>query len=147
MPDNYEIADQFSLLSKVMDIHGENSFKSKSYSIAAYNIEQLNVQLSDLPREKIAGLKGIGDSTGKKIYEILDTGKLQVLQEMIAKTPPGVIEMLNIKGLGPKKIGLIWKEMELESLGELLYACQENRLLLYKGFGEKTQHNVMISIL
>jgi DNA polymerase (family 10) len=146
MPDNYEIADQFSLLSKVMDIHGENSFKSKSYSIAAYNIEQLDVQLSDLPREKIAGLKGIGDSTGKKIAEILDTGKLQVLQDMIAKTPPGVLEMLNIKGIGPKKIALIWKEMELESLGELLYACQENRLMLYKGFGEKTQQNVMDAI-
>ncbi len=146
MPDNYEIADQFSLLSKVMDIHGENSFKSKSYSIAAYNIEQLNVQLSDLPREKIAGLKGIGDSTGKKIAEILDTGKLQILQDMIVKTPPGVLEMLNIKGIGPKKIALIWKEMELESLGELLYACQENRLMLYKGFGEKTQQNVMDAI-
>jgi DNA polymerase (family 10) len=54
--------------------------------------------------------------------------------------------MLSIKGLGPKKINTIWKEMQLESLGELLYACQENRLLLYKGFGAKTQQNVMDSI-
>lgn len=144
--DNYAIADQFSLLSKVMDIHGENSFKSKSYSIAAYNIEQLPTQLNAIPREKIAGLKGIGDSTGKKIIEILDTGKMTVLEDMVSKTPSGVLEMLNIKGLGPKKIALIWKEMEIESLGELLYACQENRLMLYKGFGEKTQNNVAEAI-
>ncbi|WP_336517569.1 helix-hairpin-helix domain-containing protein [Pollutibacter soli] len=144
--DNYAIADQFSLLSKVMDIHGENSFKSKSYSIAAYNIEQLPTQLNAIPREKIAGLKGIGDSTGKKIIEILDTGKIKVLDELISKTPAGIMEMLNIKGLGPKKISLIWKEMEIESLGELLYACQENRLMLYKGFGEKTQNNVADAI-
>ena len=62
------------------------------------------------------------------------------------KTPPGVLEMLNIKGLGPKKIATIWKEMGVESVGELLYACNENRLLLFKGFGEKTQLNVQESI-
>jgi len=146
MTDNYFIADQFSLLSKLMDIHGENSFKSKSYSIAAFNIEKLPVQLAELPSDKIAGLKGIGDSTGKKILEIIQQGKLSSLEDLVNKTPSGIIEMLSIKGLGPKKINTIWKEMQLESLGELLYACQENRLLLYKGFGAKTQQNVMDSI-
>jgi DNA polymerase (family 10) len=62
------------------------------------------------------------------------------------KTPPGVIEMLKIKGLGPKKISTVWKEMEIESIGELMYACNENRLLLYKGFGEKTQDNIRETI-
>jgi DNA polymerase (family 10) len=146
MADNYSIADQFSLLSKLMDIHGENSFRAKSYSIAAYSIEQLPVQLAQTPKEKISGLKGIGDSTAKKIIEILETGKMSALEEIIFKTPPGVLEMLQIKGLGPKKIATIWKEMEIESIGELLYACQENRLLLFKGFGAKTQQNVMDTI-
>ena len=146
MKDNYTIADQFSLLSKLMDIHGENSFRAKSYSIAAYSIEQLPVQLAETPKEKISGLKGIGDSMAKKIIEILETGKIGALEEIIFKTPPGVLEMLQLKGLGPKKIATIWKEMEIESIGELLYACQENRLLLYKGFGAKTQQNVMDTI-
>lgn len=144
--DNYAIADQFALLSKLMDIHGENAFKSKSYSIAAYNIEQIPEALAEMPREKIAGLKGIGDSTAKKISEILDTGKLSLLEDIIRKTPPGVLDMLQIKGLGPKKIATVWKEMGIESIGELLYACQENRLLLFKGFGEKTQQNVRQAI-
>ena len=147
MPTNNEfIADQFSLLGKLMDIHGENSFKTKSYSIAARTIETLPAPLDGLPLEKITAIKGIGDTIGKKIQEIQQTGELRLLKEYIHKTPPGVIEMLDIKGLGPKKIATIWKEMEVESIGELLYACQENRLLLYKGFGEKTQQNVRDTI-
>jgi DNA polymerase (family 10) len=144
--DNYAIADKFSLLSKLMDIHGDNSFKARIYGAAAFNIEKLPEQLADTPREKIAAIKGIGDSTAKKIAEMLDTGELTVLNEMILNTPPGVIEMLNIKGIGPKKIQTIWKEMGIESIGELLYACNENRLTLYKGFGGKTQQNVQEAI-
>ena len=144
--DNYQIADYFSLLGKLMDIHGENSFKARSYSAAAFTIEKLPLQLSETPEEKIFEIKGIGESTGKKIIELLETGSLKTLQEIMEKTPPGVIEMLNIKGIGPKKISTIWKEMGIESIGELLYACKENRLKLYKGFGEKTQQNVIETI-
>jgi DNA polymerase (family X) len=144
--DNYEIAERFSLLSKLMDIHGENSFRSKTYSIAAFNIEKIPVQLQETPRDKIFTLKGIGDSIGNKILEMLDTGDFKTLREYLEKTPAGVVEMLNIKGLGPKKIHAVWKELEIESVGELLYACNENRLLLYKGFGEKTQNSIRDSI-
>ena len=144
--DNYFIADQFSLLSKLMDIHGENSFKARSYGAAAFNIEKLPEQIINVPPEKISSLKGIGASTASKILEIIETGRLPALQDIISQTPPGVIEMLNIKGLGPKKIATVWKELEIESIGELLYACNENRLLLYKGFGEKTQQNIKASI-
>lgn len=143
---NDQISDFFSLLSKLMDIHGENSFKAKSYASAAFAIDQLPVQLSETPSEQIASLKGIGSSTGQKIIEILQKGHLQALDDLIAKTPSGVIEMLQIKGIGPKKINTIWKEMEIETLGELLYACKENRLKLFKGFGEKTQQNVIDAI-
>ncbi len=146
MLDNYYIADQFSLLSKLMDIHGENSFKTRSYSSAAFAIEKLPGQLADMDPEKFVSIKGIGDAIGKKITQILEKGELPLLREFIEKTPAGVIEMLQIKGLGPKKIATIWKEMGIESIGELLYACQENRLLLYKGFGEKTQTNVRETI-
>jgi len=144
--DNYQIADIFSLLSKLMDIHAENNFKAKSYASAAFNIEKLPLQLSETPKEKIFEIKGIGESSGKKIIEILETGELAILNELIEKTPKGVVEMLNIKGIGPKKISTIWKEMEIESIGELLYACKENRLKLYKGFGEKTQQNIIDTI-
>jgi DNA polymerase (family X) len=144
--NNKEISNQFSLLSKLMDVHGENSFRSKTYSIAAYKIGQLTVDLQTLSEEDIFKINGIGEAIGKKISEILSTGKMNILEDLIFKTPQGILEMLKIKGIGAKKISLIWKEMEIESIGELLYACHENRLLHYKGFGKKTQDNVIESI-
>ncbi len=143
---NEVIAESFSLLSRLMDIHGENPFKIKSYAAASFSIDKLTEDLSAIPREKIMSIKGIGPSIGKQIIEILDTGELSQLHEIITKTPSGIIEMLRIKGLGPKKISTVWKEMEIESIGELMYACDENRLMLYKGFGEKTQHNIRETI-
>lgn len=146
MPTNATISEQFELLSKLMDIHQENSFKSKSYSSAAFTIDKLPFELETYEKGKIASIKGIGESSAKKIIEILETERLSVLDEIINKTPEGVLDMLRIKGLGPKKIATIWHEMGIETIGELLYACNENRLLLYKGFGEKTQKNVADAI-
>jgi DNA polymerase (family 10) len=144
--NNYSIADNFSLLAKLMDIHRENSFKAKTYSIAAYTVEKLAIELSTIEQNKIFSLKGIGESVGHKIVEQLQTGSLKILEEYLAKTPQGVLEMLHIKGIGPKKIATIWHDMEVENLGELLYACNENRLTLFKGFGEKTQQSVKDAI-
>ena len=114
--DNYAIADQLSMLAKLMDIHGENSFKSKSYGIAAFTIEKLPQELATLPAGKIFSIKGIGESVGKKIVELLEQGELPILKEYISKTPEGVFEMMNIKGLGPKKINSLWKEYGIEGL-------------------------------
>lgn len=139
---NKEISKQFSLLADLMDIHGEDEFRSKRYSIAAYHIDRLDVNLTEIEPQKLSVIKGIGDSNAKRITEILQTGTMPQLQEYISKTPLGVIDMLNIKGLGPKKIQTVWKVLEIENLGELLYACNENRLTLYKGFGEKTQTKI-----
>ena len=144
--ENAAIADNFDLLAKLMDIHGENSFKARTYGAAAFNIEKLPMSLKNTAREELSGIRGIGDSVAQKVIEMLDTGQLEILNEYLRNTPAGVIEMLQIKGIGPKKINTIWKEMGIESIGELQYACHENRLTRYKGFGEKTQQNVLASI-
>lgn len=144
--DNYEIAEQLSLLSKLMDIHGENSFKSKSYSSAAFAIEKLPQQITELPQEKIVQIKGIGESVGKKVVEIIESGSLKALQEILAKTPEGVLDMMNIKGLGPKKIHTIWKEMNIDTISDLRAACLSGKIASQKGFGEKTQQGILQSI-
>ncbi|HEY9178458.1 MAG TPA: helix-hairpin-helix domain-containing protein, partial [Flavipsychrobacter sp.] len=143
---NSEIADHFSLLAKLMDIHGEDAFRAKNYSIAAYNIERLAVDLSEMDEAQLFATKGIGSSAGSKILELLQTGKMQALEEVLNRTPKGVLEMMQIKGLGPKKIALIWREMGIESVGELEYACNENRLAQFKGFGAKTQESILQNI-
>lgn len=144
--NNYDIAEQFSLLAKLMDIHGENSFKSKSYSSAAFTIEKLPQQISGLPHEKIFQVKGIGESVGKKVIEILEHGEMDLLKEYISNTPSGVLQMMNIKGLGPKKINVLWKEMKIDTIDELQKACEENRIADKKGFGGKTQQGILDSI-
>lgn len=143
---NYEIAEYFSLLAKLMDIHGENAFKIKSYSNAAYTLDRLNDPLEEMSLAQIAGIRGIGDALAQKIVDLLATKQLQILEDYIQKTPAGILEMLKIKGLGPKKIITIWKELGIESIGELLYACEENRLINYKGFGAKTQQSIQESL-
>ena len=129
-----------------MDIHGENAFKIKSYSNAAYTLDRLNDPLEEMTPAQIAGIRGIGDTLAQKIVDLLATKKLQILEDYIQLTPAGILEMLKIKGLGPKKIITIWKELGIESIGELLYACEENRLINYKGFGAKTQQSIQDSL-
>jgi DNA polymerase (family 10) len=144
--DNYAIADQLTLLSKLMDIHGENPFKTKAYAAAAFALEKMPQPVVELPAGKISSLKGIGESAGKKITELLQTGEMQALQQLLAQTPDGVLEMLQIKGLGPKKIHSLWKEMNISSIEALQQACESNTLAAQKGFGEKTQQNTLEAI-
>jgi DNA polymerase (family 10) len=139
---NYEIAEYFSLLAKLMDIHGESPFKTKSYANAAFTLDKLTDPVSEMDPAQLFSIRGIGEAIGKKVQQIITTKHLDLLDEYIQKTPPGILEMIKIKGLGPKKIATIWKELEIESVGELLYACDENRLINYKGFGAKTQQNI-----
>ena len=144
--DNVAIADQLELLSKLLDIHGEDPDKARHFAAAAFSIEKLPYPLTATPREKWRQIRGIGSGTTELIAELIENGRLSRLEELISKTPEGVIAMLSVKGIGPKKIHTIWKEMGIESIGELLYACQENRLTLFKGFGEKTLQAVAESI-
>ena len=143
---NAEISEQLALLGKLLDIHGTEPEQAKILGAAAFTVDKLDQPLEMQPREQIGKIRGLWGKTAERIQEILDHGELKELIELGKSTPPGVLEMLQIKGLGPKKIQIVWKEMSIESLGELLYACQENRLTLYKGFGAKTQQNIQEAI-
>ncbi len=143
---NDQIAEHFSLLAKLTDIHGENSFKAKSYGNAAFTLEKLERQAADMSDAELYQQRNIGQSIGEKIRELIQTGRMEALDDIMARTPPGVMEMLNIKGLGPKKINAVWKELGIEDIGELEYACTENRLVALKGFGAKTQVSICEAI-
>jgi DNA polymerase (family 10) len=136
---NKEIAKTFQFLGDIMELHGENPFKIRSYQNAYLTLRKLDQPLTELEDKAIAAIKGIGAAISAKIRELLNTGKMSTLEEYRSKTPVGVQEMLHIKGFGPKKIRVIWQELDIETIGELLYAVNENRLLELKGFGKKTQ--------
>ena len=143
---NKEISTHFSLLSKLMDIHGENSFKSKSYSNAAFAIGKLPYEIEEVGIEAVEGEYGIGKGSLDAILQLMDDGELAALEEVKAKTPEGILELISIRGIGAKKIGQLWRELQIDNPGDLLQACEENRLVALKGFGTKTQKTIQESL-
>jgi len=136
---NKEIARYFNKLAKIMELHKENPFKIRSYSNAYLSLRKVEKPFTETSGDEIASIKGVGKAIADKIQELIETGSLTAYKRYEEITPPGIIEMLGIKGFGPKKINIIWKELEIDTIGELLYACNENRLVALKGFGLKTQ--------
>ena len=139
---NKEIARVFSDLASIMELHNENPFKIRSYENAYITLRKLDKPLAEMSRAEIDTIKGVGKAIGDKIEELLKTGELETFEKYAEKTPAGVVDMLHIKGFGPKKIQAVWQDMGIESVGELLYACNENRLIELKGFGKKTQEEI-----
>lgn len=136
---NKEIAKQFSQLADLMELHQENPFKIKTYQSAYITLRKLDEPLSEMSMEAMSQIKGVGKATAEKIQELLKFGRMQALEQYKQITPSGVVEMLQLQGFGPKKVFQIWKDLEIETIGELWYACNENRLIELKGFGLKTQ--------
>lgn len=137
-----EIAHKLKLTAQLMELHNENPFKIKSIANAAYRLNKTDINLAGKLLPELEQIEGIGKGIAAKIMELQTTQNLRELIEMVEKTPVGVIDMIGIKGIGPKKVGQLWRELEIESTGELLYACNENRLISLKGFGLKTQAEV-----
>lgn len=143
---NSDIADLLKLYADLSELHGGNPFKIKSFASASFRIDKLPAVLEGKTIQELEKIEGVGKSLASKIAEINQTESFADLNELLAQTPEGVLQMMKIKGIGPKKIAQIWKELAIENIGELLYACQENRLAQAKGFGLKTQQNVINQI-
>ncbi|SOD11405.1 DNA polymerase/3'-5' exonuclease PolX [Pedobacter xixiisoli] len=140
--ENKPVARTLRLLSQLMELHNENPFKIKSVANAAFKIDKLPFAIASKPTSEIDKIDGVGKGIAAKVIELLETGSIAELETLLTQTPPGIVEMLAIKGIGPKKIGVIWNDLQIESVGELYYACNENRLIEAKGFGLKTQEEI-----
>ncbi|HTH82733.1 MAG TPA: helix-hairpin-helix domain-containing protein [Mucilaginibacter sp.] len=144
--ENKPIARKLRLLSQLMELHEVNPFKIKSIANAAFNVDKLPYRVSSKTFEELEKISGIGKSVAAKIIELVQTGTMLELDELLESTPSGVVEIMSIKGIGAKKVATIWHEMGIETVGELFYACNENRLIEAKGFGLKTQEDIRKAI-
>lgn len=144
--DNKSVAKVFKLYGQLMELLNENPFRTKAISSAAFKIDKLPFAAEKASMEELSQQPGIGNSTAEKIKLIIQSGTLPELDKLKEQVPEGVLEMLHIKGLGPKKIQIVWKNLNIESIGELYYACNENRLVEAKGFGLKTQEEIKKNI-
>lgn len=145
--DNLEIVKIFKEIGVFLELKEENSFKVRAYIHAAKVIENLREDISILiEKEELTQIKGIGVGLAEKIIELMATGKLKYYDELKKSIPPGLIEMLSIPGLGSKKANTIYQKLKISTVGELEYACNENRLKDLEGFEKKTQTNILKGI-
>jgi DNA polymerase (family 10) len=145
--DKDRIAEILTTIATLLELKGENPFKSRAYVNAARALEAISEPLAKVVAEgRLAEIKGIGESMQKKILELVTTGSLKYFEDLKAATPPGLVAMLDIPGLGPKKIKAIHDELGIETVEQLEAACRNGKVAALKGFGEKTAANICAGI-
>ncbi|MHB8482408.1 MAG: DNA polymerase/3'-5' exonuclease PolX [Nitrospiria bacterium] len=134
-------------IATYMELKGENPFKIRAYQNASRTISLLEEDIKEMALSgELKKQKGIGEAIFETIREFVTTEKSTLLDQLKNSTPPGLLEMLEIPGLGPKKIKTIYEKLGVSTIGELEYACHENRLLSLDGFGPKSQGNILKGI-
>ncbi len=144
---NPEIIEALELTARLLELHGADSFKIRAYGAAAFNLDKLtNVQIAGRSFGDLVALQGVGKGVAGKILELVEKGSFKELDELLESTPPGVLEMFKIKGIGPKKVGVLWRELGVETIAELEAACENGSVAKLKGFGEGTQQKILDSL-
>jgi DNA polymerase (family 10) len=139
-----EILEEMGVL---LELKGENPFKSRAYIQASRTVQGLGEELIPLvERGMLPTIKGIGPGLASVIVELVRTGRSSSHEELRRSVPSGLIEMLAVPGLGPKKVKAIYEHLQITTVGELEYACLENRLVTLEGFGVKSQEKILEGI-
>jgi DNA polymerase (family 10) len=145
--NNKELAAFLKQIAVYQELAGENPFKSRAFERAARIVEQHPESFATLVAEdRMTGIQGIGKGIGDVLRELVESGRSTVLEQLKAGFPDGLEELLTLGGVGPKRVRLLWQKLGISSLGELEYACRENRLLALEGFGEKSQAKILKAI-
>ena len=145
--DNRQLADTFTLIADLLEIKGEVIYVILAYRKAAESLSTLGRDVNEFAREgKLREIPGVGKAIADKIDELLRTGQLQFLEKLKQEVPAGLAAWLQVPGLGPKKIALIWKTLNITSLEELGAAAQEGKLRGLPGMGEKSETLILTGI-
>ena len=134
-------------IASLLEIKGDNPFKVRAYQNAAKVLSTLTDDLDEIVRQKrLKDIKGVGATISAKIEEYVETGGIVYHQELQKEVPLSLLGLLQIPNLGPKKVKTLYDELNVRNVGELEYACKENRLISLFGFGEKTQEKILKGI-
>jgi DNA polymerase (family X) len=142
---NATVAAIFEEIADLLDIQGANPFRIRAYRNAARTIGELGTDIRTLEVRGTAltDIPGIGKDLAGKIREIIDTGRCQALERLHKEIPPAVTELLRIPGLGPKRVRILWHELDVNTLEQLLRAARDGRIRSLHGFGEKTEQKIL----
>jgi DNA polymerase (family 10) len=142
-----QVASALREIGTILELQGENLFKCRAYLNGARTLETSATDLTELVRtNRLGELPGIGDALREKITTLITTGKLPYLEELRSSIPAGLLPLLDLPGLGPKKLRALRDKLKIESLEALTQACQDGRLAALEGFGEKTAANLLEAI-
>lgn len=145
--DKEKVAEILVDIGTLLELKGENPFKTRAYTNAARAVENLAEPLAQMVAEdRLSEVKGVGEGIAKKIKELVETGKLAYYEELKASIAPGLVALLDIPGLGPKKIQALNKKLGVDSVEALEQACKDGKVAKLDGFGEKTQTNLLEGI-
>lgn len=144
---NKEIIDILRLHGSLLELHGENPFKVRSYANVGFALEDVKDPLAEMSIDELERLPNVGKAIAQKISELNQTGTFKQLTEYLEKTPSGVVDMMKVNGLGVKKVRKLWTELGIEDTDQLLQACENNQIAQVKGFGKKTQDNIREALL
>jgi DNA polymerase (family 10) len=133
-------------IGTLLEIKGENPFKSRAYYNAAKTLSAIEDLDEVIQEKRLKEIKGIGEAIAGKIEEYVETGRMTYFEELKKQLPESLLELLQIPNLGPKKIKVLFDDLGVTNVGELEYACKENRLVGLPGFGEKTQDKILRGI-
>jgi DNA polymerase (family X) len=143
-----QVAEVLEEIAVLLELKGENPFKSRAYANAARTLERLNEPIEKIVAEgRLGELKGFGDALKEKVAQLVTTGKLPYYDELKSSISSGLIEMLGIPGLGPKKIKALHDKLGTETVEQLEAACLAGKVAVLAGFGEKTQHKICEGIV
>jgi DNA polymerase (family X) len=145
---NSNIADIFNELADLLEIQGANQFRIRAYRNAARTLGELSQNVADMVKsgEGLPKLAGIGKDLATKIREIVETGKLSLLEELKKEVPGELSGLMKIQGLGPRKVKALHENLGISSLAELKKAVSEKRVREIPGFGEKTEQSILEEI-
>ncbi len=142
-----EVAAALDEIGTLLELQGENAFRCNAYRNAARAIEQLDGDLGELvAASKLTEIRGVGETLRDKITALVTTGKLPFLDKLREKTPPGLLQMLRVGGLGPKKVKALYDQLGVDDLDKLKAACEAGRVAQLKGFGAKTQQKALAGV-
>jgi DNA polymerase (family 10) len=142
--DKEQVAAILNEIGTLLAVQGENSFRCNAYHNAARAIEQLSTSLSDLvAARKLGDVPGIGTTLQEKITTLVTTGSLPFYDDLRQKVPPGLLQMLHIPGMGPKKVKVLYDVLAIDDLDKLKAACSSGEVAKLKGFGAKTQQKIL----
>ncbi|MCA9771992.1 MAG: DNA polymerase/3'-5' exonuclease PolX [Myxococcales bacterium] len=144
---NKEVATVLERIGTMMDLAGENPFKSRAYFNAARTLQTEERSVTDLVAAgELGSLKGFGVAITEKVTSLVTTGHIPYLDELREQVPESLLDLLELPKMGPKKVKAVWDELGITTVGELEYACEENRLVDLPGFGAKTQASILEGI-